>query len=919
MRGPILYLALITAALAALSGCAAAQLNRQVVELHHQGRYEEALPLAREALDIRENKLGPDHPGVAYALNNLALLHEALGDYQAAQPLYQRALDIYRQTYGPEHKYVATALNNLAALYYFLGNYRQAEEFYKESLAIRLRVHGPQSLAAAQSYNNLAELYRTLGNLTTALVMHEKALSILEKVKGPDHPEVAVSLSNLAILHDRLGDRKTARRFIERALAIDRQTLGPGHPYLATDLNILGLLHYADGQYGSALPHLEEAQAIQIAAFGESHPAVAQTRHNLSAVHQALGNLEKAEELQLKALATKKDVFGPNHPTVALSLTRLGLLRAAGHQPEAAHQLFKQAEEIDYLLLDQVIGFATADQKLKFLSLMSSSIDLPLNLVNQYLADQPSARRDAFDLWLNRKGLILESQRQYQQTLLGTDSPQALDTFRTLAEVRSRLARLVLAGPGDLPPQSYQTALLQLQIQKEKLETVLGRLSQAYARLQQDRRTDTMLLVEKLPPKSALVEFARIQTFDFSKGDPNQGWQDHHYLALVLNPARNATPALLDLGPAAKIDRLVSALKKQITDLKQLTGPRIKNLASQLHDLVFAPLLPALAGQKDLFLSPDGHLSLIPFEVLVDRQGRYLVDSYTFNYLTAGRDLANFERMGSPHGSDLIIGAPDFGLPIQTEQPGPDGEASQSRPPAMATPLYFTPLPGTAEEALAVRDILGPSRTRLITGTSATEEMLKTAETPGILHLATHGFFLPDRTSAPIATVTDSSSRSTLGYALMSPSQLAGLLGEPLLRSGLALAGANRATSTPGTNDGLLTAEEALGLKLDGTELVVLSACQTGEGEVENGEGVYGLRRAFTQAGARGLVMSMWVVPDRETLELMMEFYKNLQSGRFNRAQALRQAMLKQKTVTRQRYGHTNPLFWGSFVFLGRP
>ena len=154
----------------------------------------------------------------------------------------------------------------------------------------------------------------------------------------------------------------------------------------------------------------------------------------------------------------------------------------------------------------------------------------------------------------------------------------------------------------------------------------------------------------------------------------------------------------------------------------------------------------------------------------------------------------------------------------------------------------------------------------------------------------------------------------------MSPSQLARLLSEPLLRSGLALAGANQAsTARPSSNDGLLTAEEALDLKLEGTDLVVLSACQTGLGEVENGEGVYGLRRALTQAGARALVMSMWVVPDRETVELMVEFYKNLQSGKFNRAQALRQAMLKEKEVTSKRYGHTNPLFWGSFVFLGRP
>jgi len=234
--------------------------------------------------------------------------------------------------------------------------------------------------------------------------------------------------------------------------------------------------------------------------------------------------------------------------------------------------------------------------------------------------------------------------------------------------------------------------------------------------------------------------------------------------------------------------------------------------------------------------------------------------------------------------------------------------------------FHFSRLPGTKDEVTSIQKLLGKDKAECFTDNEALEEILRQKGTPKILHLATHGFFFKDLDLTNLEN--DGMARGVMGIKdLYRPIGKKSIIENPLLRSGIALAGANSSLQSGdnGTNDGIVTAEKILGLKLRGTDVVVLSACNTGMGDVKSGEGVYGLRRAFTQAGAKSLVMSMWSVPDEETKELMVEFYKNMLSGNMNRAQALRQAALKQMKTVKKRHGHANPYFWGAFVFMGEP
>jgi len=340
---------------------------------------------------------------------------------------------------------------------------------------------------------------------------------------------------------------------------------------------------------------------------------------------------------------------------------------------------------------------------------------------------------------------------------------------------------------------------------------------------------------------------------------------------------------------------------------------------------VFAPLQRELGPVKEIFIAPDGNLNLLPFEVLQGPDGKFLIEEYTFYYLGSGRDLLGFGTSQSTGAKALLIGDPNFDLGREEKAStlrqlalleGKDGAGAKRSTELRG--FHFARLPGTRQEVRAIHTLLGAEKADLFTDKEALEEVLRQKGTPRILHLATHGFFLSDLDLASLRDDDRGMHQSGLGAA---PPANVVKNENPLVRSGFALAGANRALAASDLeqSDGLVTAEKILGLRLRGTDLVVLSACETGLGEVKNGEGVFGLRRAFTQAGAKSLVMSMWSVPDRETQELMIEFYKNMLSGTMNRAQALRQAALSQMQVVKTRHGEAHPFFWGAFVFLGEP
>jgi CHAT domain-containing protein len=888
---------------------------RQVLK---QGRYQDATRYAEALVTAGEKAFGKNHPNVAILMNNLAERYSGLGDYARAEPLYKKSLAIVEKTYGPNHPHVARGLNNLAGLYDSLGDYARAEPLYKRSLAIKEKAFGAKHPSIAISLNNLAGLYTNLGDYPRAEALYKKSLGIMEDVSGPNHPDVGKILNSLAMLYWSIGDYTRSMQLLKRSLAIKEKTLGPEHPNVAKSLTNLAALYTTLDDYAGAVPLYTRSLAIMEKAVGPMHPEVAKVLDNLAGLYFSFGDLARAKPLLERSLAIKEKMLGSEHPDVALSLHNLGIFYASSDDFENSYRMFKRAQEIDNNLIDQVMGFTSEEQKVKFLSTKKGCLSLYLSLIDQHLLQKTSARKDALNAWLRRKGVILEVQRRFQDALFYTDDPEVMETFKDLSRVRARLSKLAFAGPGREGMRAWRNRMADLAEQKARLQSRLSELSKAFALKQKIAKADCEKVAAALPPNTVLIEFAKVEILNFKTK-----WVSAHYLVFLVHAGKGNSVDLIDLGDAYRVDKAVAEFKKEIGTKLKTNGEIAIELSREIYELVFEPIKSELGNVKEIFISPDGNLNLIPFEVLQGPDGRFLIEDYTFNYLSAGRDVLAFGEIKDQGSKVLLIGDPDFDLGAKEKESiliklalEEDKEERIKRSRDMRR-LHFNRLPGTREEVKSIKKILGEEEVELYTGKEAVEEVLRQKVAPRILHLATHGFFLSDlELSYPLEEI--------MFRGISIPLTASGKrvpVKNPLLRSGIALAGANAALKSGGAekSDGIVTAEKILGMRLRGTDMVVLSACETGLGEVKTGEGVFGLRRAFAQAGTKSMVMSMWSVPDRETQELMIQFYRNVQSGKMSRSQALRDAALKEMKIVKKRYGHASPLFWGGFVFMGEP
>ena len=417
---------------------------------------------------------------------------------------------------------------------------------------------------------------------------------------------------------------------------------------------------------------------------------------------------------------------------------------------------------------------------------------------------------------------------------------------------------------------------------EEKIEKLQDQISRRNAEFSSQKQSITLDSIRKaIPNGSVLIEFALYHSKDED---------DLRYVAYVI-PNQGQIHSK-DLGKANEVDLSIDKLRQSLGDPSRKD---VKQFGRIVHEKIIQPILPYLEKHEHLLISPDGKLNLFPFEVLVDEKDHYLIESFLCSYLTSGRDLLRLQFERQTKSKPVVLANPMFG-PRALMNPKISDSAQiamnkNRRSVTTASDLsnvYFAPLAGTGEEAQAIKTFF--TEANVFTGKNATETKLKQVVAPQILHIATHGFFLTD-----VPALNSSNA----------------VIQNPLLRSGLAFAGAN--TRQSGSDDGILTALEASGLNLWGTKLVTLSACDTGLGQVQNGEGVYGLRRAFFLSGTESLVMSLWSVSDYTTREIMTNYYKNLKQG-LGRAEALRTVKLKMMKNSRT----AHPFFWASFIESGQ-
>jgi CHAT domain-containing protein/Tfp pilus assembly protein PilF len=869
----------------------AVSLNNLAIVYSIKGDYAQAEPLYQRALMIREKVFGTEHPEFARTLNSLAILHYNKGEYDKAEPLFQRALAIREKRNGKEHPDVVAPLNNLAMLYHVKGLYEKAEPFYERAILIAGKSLGPEHPDLAGSLDNLANLYRAKGDYAKAISFSQRALMIKEKALGPEHSNLSPTLNHLAILYYHQGNYALAEPLYQRALTIWEKTLGAEHPHVAACLDNIALLNSDKGDFAKAEPLFQRALAIREKRLGSEHPDVAHTLENFASLYRVKGDYAKAEPLHQRALEIREKGLGQEHHYVAYSLNNLArLYEAIGDVTQATNAQIRACSISEHNL---ALNLATGSerQKLVYLASFATQTNQTISFHAKSAPDDRQARNLAATLILQRKGRALDAMTDSFAALRQRLSSQDQELFDQWKSVAARLSRLVQTGLQKMTPAEYQRLIRELNEQKEELEAQIARRNLDFSL--QIKPVTEQAVRAAIPGDAALVEFAVYHPFNAKYSKLDEQFGAPRYIAYVLR--QQGEIQWVELGEAEPIDKAVDDWRQAFGKVNEKTGApvvtekEIRRLARALDEKVMRPIRALLGETRQVFISPDGKLNLVPFAALVDENNRYLAQRYSINYLTSGRDLLRLQSARESKSEALVVGNPVYG--------DPDPKAK----------MYFRPL-SAAAELEGIKQAMPEAM--VFDKKDATEAVLKQAHAPRILHIATHGFFLPNG---------GSSSANTRSFSLLgSPAIRSGVDSEaivenienPLLLSGLALAGANRLQS--GEEDGILTALEVAGLDLWGTKLVVLSACDTGVGEVKNGEGVYGLRRALFLAGAESQMVSLWKVNDSATKDLMVAYYKELLKG-IGRAEALRKVQKKMLLDPKRRH----PYYWASFIHSG--
>ncbi len=873
------------------------------------GEYDEAIATAKRALEVQEKAAGREDEAVGAYASGLANLYRAQGQYSKAKPLYDRAVRIAEKEEGKESYGYANTVNSLGNYYMETGQLTEARPLYEEALAVFEKLYGPDSGNAGMATRNLGGVFLRMGDLDRALEYNERALSIFEKVNGSEHPSVSNALRGLAEVWLQKGEPSRGIPLLKRAQGIEEKARGTGHQNVGGILAAIGAAQVEAGQAQEALVTLQKALGVLETSVGPDHFNTAIAHRDMGQALYSLGRTVEARVQFERALAVSEKTYGPRHFELAATLIDLGRANWTLGSDAGAWACALRAESItrEHFRLSE--SGLSEREALHFEAVRNKGIDLALSI----LASGKGNSAQVFDAVIRGRSTVLDAlARRHRQSAQATD-PITAALLEQLKDSKEQLARLAVDGPDQQHPETYLARLKDAQERKEGAERELALKTSSGTN---GTGADLGLsdVVGMLPRHAVLVSYVRYLRTDRTAG--SQGVPS--YIAFVLRPGQ-PEPTAVPLGDAAGVETAVERWR-------EAAGSRPAGLASATQDdayrsagealrrLVWDPMAPKL-GEADLTLIvPDGMLNLVSFATLPAADGRYMVElKPLLHYLSAERDVAKASTALSQSRDLLAMGGPDFGTAAASSTVARNqvhGTFRSVLPPCgRLREARFDPLPASRTEAKEVSALWSKPSTRVLTltGPEATESAFKeSASRYRILHLATHGF----------SALEDCASAQQKGEPGITRTHR--ILGQnPLLLSGLVLAGANRLTGlSPDEEDGYLTAEEIGALDLSKVEWAVLSACQTGLGKVISGEGILGLRRAFEVAGARTLIMSLWKVQDESTLSWMRALYKTRLSGA-STAAAAREASVNLIEAQRSAGRTTHPFYWGGFVAAG--
>ncbi|MBN2227697.1 MAG: CHAT domain-containing protein [candidate division Zixibacteria bacterium] len=876
--------------------------------------HDHALAYGHRALSIVEHSPERSDNAVAGVLNQLATIYRSQGQYDQAEPLYLRAMTIWNDQTTPDRLNVANCLRNLGALYESQGRYGEAEQCYHKALDMRIAELGTDNGAVAGALNCLGNLCCKQGRWEDAEGYYNEVMAIWERHGESNSLGAAKCLVSMAAVYQVREDWDNAERYARRALAIREAKLPPNHPDIADALYRLSSIFTSRRSFAEAEPLIRKMASILRESLGPHHPFVATGLISIARLYRGQGRDAEAENCLKQALAIREEVLGPRHPNVFIVQHELACLYAETDRIEQSLDLHRRSQRARDAFVSDVFYSSSESQKLRWIKKMPL-IDSEFLMLAFGENDQDLAQA-AMEMVLQGKSAVNEAVMAENRAAFRSEDASVVSALNERVSVCTEISNLALTDGDGGSPESRRERMLALYRRKDSLDTQLSRTCRVFDELAVRQRASVGDVAASLPPEAVLWEYVRLNPGEsgYTAGVHSDN-ESARYIGMVLTGKGDVH--MVDLGDAELLDSLIQkyldqvneAISKINSSTLAIMEKLLSNTSGELYGKVFVPLAERCRGFDEIFVCPDGLLNLLPFEALSMEGGMYVIEKYRLSYLSSGRDLIRFDRERHERiNRALVMADPDFGASITPAPVPTDDNPSMV---AFLEPVRgaidcledgFPRLRFTRTESEAVVQTIRNKGSIMVEekyGPEAVESVLKElTEAPGIVHVATHGFACGDH----------------VGSAA---------LNNPLLRSGLVLAGANRRSEDKYVNprsadDGFLTAFEASGLNLLGTELVSLSACKTGAGEVVSGEGVFGLRRAFQHAGARSILMSLWNVPDRQTSLLMEGFYTRWLGG-MNKRDALREAALEIISGSRAGRGCAHPILWGGFILVGDP
>lgn len=846
------------------------------------GNYQKAEELYLEAKKIQEKLVGKEHPEYATACNNLAGVYAPQGIFAKAEVLYLEANTVLEKNYGKNHPDYALSCNNLGTLYLEQGLFAKAETMYQEAKNIREKIYGKKHDEYASSCNSLANLYFDQGLYSLAEPLYLEARMIREEVLGKDHPRYAVSCNNLANLYFSQDLYAKAEPLYLEAKAIQEKRLGKMNTSYAMSCNNLGAVYYNQQLYGKAEQLYNEAKDIQGKLLGKESADYAMSCGNLAGIYRRQGNYTKAESFYLEEKNIQEKIYGKEHPLYANTCNNLANLYSALQMYSKAAPLYKEAVQNKLKQIDEVLPTLSEKERDEFYKSIVYYFKRYYDFVLR--SKQPALYSELFNLQLQIKGLIFQSTQKMQRQITNSGDALLVQKYESWKNQRAALNKYLQLPLTERAKKGLNVDSLTAII--NGLERSLSLESSAFAEERNKKRATWQEVQKKLLPGEAAVEIVR---------------SDSAYIVLIVKPDTRENPEAVILSNGTQLEkRYISYYRSCIT---------LKIEDEHSYTQYWSPIKAKLGNTSKIYVCADGVYHQLNLLTLRNPAGGgYLLNETNIQLVSNLQDLLALEKTALNTQYDQykihLVAYPQY----DGQHTDPKTKPGKFESLKSDTSQRFFDRGGKIQMLMGTRDEAGnigalcsklniKQEIKLLS--EATEGYLKSLKNPTILHIATHGFFLTsEEAGANTRALGGDDYKATR---------------DPLLNSGLLLANAQQGISgqTVEGEDGILTAREALNLTLDKTQLVVMSACETGRGEIRNGEGVYGLQRAFQQAGARTVLISLWKVSDEATQVLMTSFYENLLSKKLNKREAFFQAQLELMKK------YPQPYYWGAFVMVG--